>query len=217
MTILNSENNENASKISIINTGNNTIQIKFNSNTKLYKPRLSVYSEVNLIPGSPRTISCDGTPSISIPVGGENMNENIDVIFEDGLIQSKMMRNDPIMSMMENEWLNNLIARNYYSEQGYWDHLLHFNFAIEDNGETINNTFIFSDDPGAYIIWDSSCDSILVNASLQQTSNMPDNRKVYFKFEFDCDDYSNHTHAKWGILTLKKDPVNEMNITWNML
>ncbi|NBV43324.1 hypothetical protein EBR96_11245 [bacterium] len=204
-----------------IYTNGSDLNISFSSNAKLYNPRVSVYSDVNEFPGSPRTTSIDGTSSLNISVGGDTGDQPVDVIFEDGMIQAKMMcmmgRNDPMFSMpMFSMWKNDLCVRNYRDSNGSWAGLCKLNFALVSNGDR-NEDISFMDTPGGFISWGSTMgDSIEVNLHFTEGEEFVlDNKRVYFKFEFDCDGESNHTHTKWGILTLKKDPVTGMNITWS--
>ena len=203
------------------NVRNTDIKIYFNSNEKLYNPRVSVYTEVNAIPGSPITNSTDGTPFLSIPVGGDTGDQPVDVIFDGGVIQAKemymMCKNHPWDPMFSG-WKNDLCVRSYHDARGSWVQLCKLDFTLINEGSD-NGDITFMDTPGGFITWESGVgDSIEVNLHFTAGEDrVPDNKRVYFKFEFDCDGESNHTHTKWGILTLKKDPVSSINIIWHVL
>lgn len=191
-----------------------TITVQFSSNTTLYNPRVSIFSEVNEIPTHPRTTSIDGTPSIMGQVGGPSFSDPVELIYEDGIIQPKMMQND-MMFPDPNQWRQSMMIRSYFGDQGYWEQLCTMDVSLDG----ADRDYHYTDDPGAVLAWSNSGNSIRVsmNFALSDLTHIINGKRVYFKFEFDCDDHSNHTHTKWGVLSLDADPVTDMIITWTVV
>lgn len=218
-------NTDLASGVKQIYTQGRMISLEFSSpGTKIYKPRVSVYTEVDSVPNFRRLTSLDGSPYLMIPVGGVDGTQPVDVIFEDGIIDMQMVS----VTSPNVPWWENTTIRSYFDTAGGYTQLCGLKFFLKNGTQNPDGMIKFNRDnytgyngsinQGTYITWDKnrSGDSILIEArlNLDNPAQMVDNKKVYFRFDFDCDESSNHTHTKWGILALKKDPVASINITW---
>ena len=213
-------NTDLASGVKQICTHGKMISLEFTSpGTKIYKPRVSVYSEVDALPSTRRVASIDGSPYLTIPVGGDYGTQPVDVIFEDGVIDMRMVSEHAPNA----PWWENSVVRCHFTGEGHWVPLCGLKFFFNGSGVFNFNRDSYTDhtgmdNPGTYIAWDGSSegDSIRIEAriTLDDMSLLTFDKKIYFRLDFDCDESSNHTHTKWGILTLKKDPVSSINITW---
>lgn len=225
-TITPTINTDLVSGVKQIYTQGRMISLGFSSpGTKIYKPRVSVYAEVESpVPYFPRDRSIDGSSCLTISVGGTDGAQPVDVIFEDGIVEMRMVSEQAPNA----PWWENTYVRSYYGSEAQYTQLCGLRFFLQNGPQNSDGMIKFRRDDyvdnngninqGTYITWDEnkSGDSILIEArlNLDNPAQMTDNKKIYFRFDFDCDEYANHTHTKWGILTLKKDPVSSINITW---
>ncbi len=105
------------------------------------------------------------------------------------------------------------MVRNYLDHAGPWDQLCSLSFKFDGN-----NQWTFTDDHDPIVKSPSQAVSEIDVIFTLSGVAINENKAVYVKLQYNCDDISEHVHIMWGCLKVTKDEnLGITNISWSIL